>query len=78
MSNQEGMLSMFNQNEGTADRFLRIVIGAALYALAIAGIPAAPWLYVTLAVGTLLAVTGLVGFCPLYAVLRLSTRTVRR
>lgn len=65
------------QNEGTADRFLRVIAAAALLGLAFAGIPAAPWLYVTIAVGALLAITGVVGFCPLYAVLRLSTRPIR-
>jgi Inner membrane protein YgaP-like, transmembrane domain len=68
---------MFHYNEGTADRVLRVIIGAALYALAIAGIPAAPWLYVSLAIGTILVLTGLVGFCPLYAILRLSTKSAR-
>ncbi len=66
------------QNEGTADRFLRIIIGAMLLGLAAANIAAGPWLFASLAVGVILAVTGIVGFCPLYAVLRLSTRAVRR
>ncbi len=65
------------QNEGTVDRFLRVIAAAALLGLAAAGIPGAPWLYVSIAVGAILAVTGLVGFCPIYAVLRLSTRAVR-
>ncbi len=65
------------QNEGTVDRFLRIIAAAALLGLAFAGIPAAPWLYVTVALAAILAVTGAVGFCPIYAVLRLSTRPVR-
>ncbi len=65
------------QNEGTIDRFLRVIVGAALLGLALAGIPGAPWLYLSIAVGAILAITGAVGFCPLYAVLRLSTRPVR-
>ena len=66
------------QNEGTVDRFLRVIAAAALLGLAFAGIPAAPWLYVTIAVAAILAVTGVVGFCPIYGVLRLSTRPIRR
>jgi hypothetical protein len=68
---------MTHQNEGTVDRFLRVIAAAALLGLAFAGIPAVPWLYATIAVAALLAITGVVGFCPLYAVLRLSTRPVR-
>lgn len=66
------------QNEGTVDRFLRILAAAALLGLAAAGIPAAPWLYVTVGVAAILAITGAVGFCPIYGVLRLSTRPIRR
>ncbi len=68
---------MIFQNEGTIDRFLRVIAAAGLLGLAAAGMPAAPWLYGTIAVAAILAVTGVVGFCPLYAVLRLSTKPVR-
>jgi len=34
---------------------------------------AAPFAYVAWALATILAVTGIVGFCPLYAVLHVST-----
>jgi hypothetical protein len=66
------------QNEGTIDRFLRILAAAALLGVAAAGVPAAPWVYLTIAVAAILAVTGAIGFCPIYAVLRLSTRPIRR
>jgi hypothetical protein len=66
------------RNEGTVDRFLRVIAAAALLGLAFAGIPAGAWLYVSIAAAALLAITGAVGFCPLYAVLRLSTRPIRR
>ncbi len=64
------------QNVGTIDRFLRVLLAAGLLGLAAAGIPAAPWLFASLAVAAILAITAAVGFCPLYAVLRLSTRPV--
>ena len=67
-----------HQNEGTVDRAVRVVVGAILIGLAVASVPAAPWLWVSAAVGAILVATGLAGFCPLYAVLRLSTRPVRR
>ena len=65
-------------NEHPIDRAVRIVIGIALFALIAAGAVAAPWLYLAAFVGALLLVTGAVGFCPLYAVLRLSTARVHR
>jgi len=65
-------------NVGTIDRIVRIAVGAVLIGLAFAGIPAAPLLWVSAVVGAILLATGLTGFCPLYAVLRLSTRSVRR
>ena len=64
-------------NEGPIDRGIR-VIGIALLAAAAAGLVAAPIVYVTSAVGAVALVTGIVGFCPLYAILRLSTASARR
>ena len=61
------------QNEGTVDRVIRIV-AAALLALAVAtGLVAAPISIAAGILATLLLVTGVTGFCPLYAVLRVST-----
>ncbi len=65
-------------NEGPIDRGIRVVVGLALLIAAAAGLVAAPILYVTTLVGALALVTGVVGFCPLYAILRLSTVPSRR
>ena len=65
-------------NESPIDRGIRIVIGIALLAAAAAGLIAAPIVYVTSVVGAVALVTGIVGFCPLYAILRLSTVSARR
>ena len=59
---------MFTRNEGSVDRGLRVVLGAVLLSLAIGG-PHTPWGWL----GLLPLVTGLVGFCPLYRVLGIST-----
>jgi hypothetical protein len=63
-------------NEGGLDRAIRLLLGA--------GLLFAGWYYFTgaLAVGALIvgliaAVTGLVGWCPLYSVMHCSTRRVR-
>jgi hypothetical protein len=55
-------------NEAIWDRMVRIVLGAGLLALVFLG-PQTPWGFV----GVVPLVTGLVGFCPLYGLLGLST-----
>lgn len=64
-------------NVGTPDRFARIVIGAVLVLLPfVSGLAlfANPlWLWASLLVGAVLIVTALLRFCPLYAILGLST-----
>ncbi|MCE9573021.1 MAG: DUF2892 domain-containing protein [Deltaproteobacteria bacterium] len=59
-------------NEGTVDRAVRILLGVVLLALVFVG-PATPWGLI----GIVPLVTGLIGFCPLYRVLGLSTCPVR-
>jgi len=61
-------------NEAPADRIIRIVLGIALAGFALAAGLATPLVYVVALVAAVLVVTGIVGFCPLYAVLRISTR----
>ena len=62
-------------NESTIDRALRIVLGLAVAAVSLGGAIVTPWLYVAWVVAAILVVTGIVGFCPLYAIFRLSTRS---
>jgi hypothetical protein len=65
-------------NESTPDRIIRIVLGVALLALAFAGIVSGPVAILAWVVGAIALVTGIVGFCPLYAILRFSTRPATR
>lgn len=65
-------------NEHPIDRAIRIVLGIALLAAGAAGLVTAPISYATTLVGVIALVTGIVGFCPLYAILRLSTTPARR
>jgi hypothetical protein len=65
-------------NEGPIDRGIRIVVGITLLAAGASGLVAAPIVYVTSVVGAVALVTGIVGFCPLYAILRLTTVSARR
>lgn len=63
---------MFNShrlNLGAADRALRALLGAIALTLAFTG-PRSPWGFL----GLVLLGTAVVGFCPIYAVLGLSTR----
>jgi hypothetical protein len=55
-------------NEGGLDRLLRVLVGVAILSLVFVG-PQTPWAWL----GLVPLLTGIVGFCPLYAVLRLNT-----
>ena len=56
------------RNEGTIDRALRVIAGAALVSLVFVG-PETPWGWI----GLVPLVTGLVGNCPVYSLLGIST-----
>lgn len=56
------------KNVGKLDRTLRIVVGAGISSLAFVG-PQNPWFLC----GLILVVTGLVGWCPPYAVFGFNT-----
>jgi Protein of unknown function (DUF2892) len=60
-------------NEGMIDRTLRIVAGLGVLSLAFVG-PHTPWGYL----GIVPLATGLIGWCPLYALLRINTCPVKR
>lgn len=67
------MSARFNGiNEGTLDRALRIVLGLALVSLTFLG-PKSAWGYL----GIIPLITGLVGFCPLYRALGITTCPMR-
>ncbi len=61
-------------NESGLDRVIRVVLGAVLVALNLGGIVTGSWGIVLLVIGGLAFVTGLIGFCPLYALLKIRTR----
>lgn len=60
-------------NVGGIDKGLRIVAGLVLIALAIAGI-GSPWTWI----GVVPLLTGLVGFCPAYPLLGISTCPMKK
>lgn len=63
------MDKLLPQNEATFDRILRVALGVAGIALVFVG-PQTPWGWV----GVVPLLTGLVGSCPIYTVLGLSTK----
>lgn len=66
---------MFKKNVGTIDRVVRVIIGLAAIGLFFY-LPDAAWRW-WLLIGVVPLVTGLVGTCPIYSVLGLSTCPVR-
>ena len=67
---------MFPTNEGTMDRAARIIIGAVLLAMFFL-YPDASLRYWTL-LGIVPLITGLVGSCPVYTLLGMSTCPVKK
>jgi hypothetical protein len=61
-------------NESSIDRIIRVVLGIALLALNFGGVVTGGLGIVFLVVGAIALLTGAVGFCPLYAVLKISTK----
>ena len=60
-------------NEGGLDRAIRVIVGLAILSLVFVG-PHTPWGYF----GLIPLTTGIVGFCPAYALLGISTCGSRR
>lgn len=56
-------------NIGSTERIVRVVAGLAILSLAFVG-PASPWAYL----GVLPLLSGLVGWCPPYALLGIGTK----
>ncbi len=59
---------MLKPNLGMVDRVVRIILGLGVLAVAFVG-PQSPWGYL----GLIPLLTGIVGFCPAYCPLGLST-----
>lgn len=62
------MEKILPRNEHGMERVLRVVVGLAILSLAFVG-PRTPWAYL----GLIPVVTGLLGSCPLYTILGVST-----
>jgi hypothetical protein len=67
---------MFKTNEGTIDRALRIIVGLVLIGMFFM-YPEASWRYWAL-IGIVPLATGLLGSCPLYSILGMSTCPIKK
>jgi len=65
-------------NESNVDRIIRAVAGIVLLYLGFGGILAGGLAIVADVVGLVLLVTGAIGFCPLYAMIKFSTRSAKQ
>ena len=61
-------------NEAGWDRIIRVIGGILLLALGFGGVAVGTLGWVFKIIGILLLVTGLVGFCPVYALLKIRTK----
>ncbi len=64
---------MFPRNEGALDRAIRLALGVAV-GVAVFTVLTGVWQIIAAVVAAILLLTAAVGFCPLYALLRISTR----
>jgi hypothetical protein len=68
---------MFKTNEGSVDRILRIVVGLALLVWFFVDQGAGFWHYAKL-IGIVPLATGLLGSCPVYSLLGISTCPMKK
>lgn len=68
----------FGTNESPIDRIVRVVVGVVLAVLAVTGAVTGVLAGVAWLLAAILVVTGAVGFCPLYALLRIRTNRSAR
>lgn len=61
------------RNEGNVDRIVRVVAGLAILSLAFIG-PKTAWAYI----GIVPVLTGLIGYCPAYAIFGINTCGLRK
>mgnify|MGYP000704716395 CR=1 FL=1 len=64
---------MFKVNEAMWDRIVRIVLGVVLLYLGWAGVVTGGWGLFLKIIGFLPLLTGLIGWCPLYTLLKIRT-----
>jgi len=62
------------QNESGLDRLIRVVLGIVLLALSFGNVVTGGFGVVLIVLGAISLLTGVVGFCPLYSLLKINTK----
>jgi uncharacterized membrane protein len=65
---------IMSKNMGTIDRSIRLTLAAVVVILYLTGVISGVWAIILGALAVIFVVTSSIGFCPLYAPLKLSTR----
>jgi len=65
---------MFKLNEASWDRIVRVVLGIVLLYLGWAGVVTGGWGLFLKVIGFVPLITGLIGWCPIYALLKTGTQ----
>ena len=63
------------QNESNLDRIIRGILGVVMLLVGFLGGPTGALQIVLIVLGVIALATGILGFCPLYRILNLSTRS---
>lgn len=63
------------RNLGNADKIIRLLIGAITLILYFTGMTSGTTGLILIAVGVILALTSLINWCPIYAILGISTKS---
>jgi len=61
------------KNESSLDRIIRVILAAVIAVLYFTGVLSGTWAIVLGILAVILLITGLIGFCPLYKLLGIST-----
>lgn len=61
-------------NESSVDRIIRAVAGVILLFLGFGGMLAGTWAIIAEVLGGIMLLTAAIGFCPLYAMFKFSTK----
>ncbi len=65
-------------NVNNIDRIARIALAAVLAGLAVTGVASGALAIAAWVLAAILTLTAVVGFCPIYAIFRISTRSATR
>ena len=65
---------MITTNESWVDRIIRVVFGILLMYLGFVAFAGNTWDFIFKFLGITLALTGLIGWCPIYTLFRFTTR----